>query len=163
MPVPATPAPPQTLTRFHVRVAMRDFAGQIFNTGIVNVLLDNVEFSDDEIDNALVFATHRYNALTPISNVTQDLINPYVLYLGAVAFLLRAESYRQVRNQATLQDGNVAPIGIDDKALLYSQLADKASEEFLMMAKSIKIQLNMQAAYGGFGSGYRNVARNHHF
>lgn len=162
MPVTATPAAPPVLTRAMIRQIMRDYAGEVANTGVLNVLLDNVEFSDSDLDNAIVFTVARYNAITPISFIQADSINLFVLCQGVVAQLLQSEALRQVRNQATVQDGDVAPIGIDDKAQIYQAMSDKAADTFTQMAQRIKIELNMESMYGGFGSGYAAVARNHH-
>lgn len=150
------------LTLARIRMAMRDVAGAIPNTGDFNVLLTNVQFSDEEMDNAIQFTVDWYNGITPlIGKATPDQINNYVLYLGVVSFLAQSEQIKQLRNDMDLQDGDVAPIGKDKKHQLYGQLSQLASQRFEDMAKKIKIQINMQAAYGSFGSGYANVARNH--
>lgn len=162
MPVVGTPAPPRQLTRDDIRGFMRDVAGQVPGTGALNVLLDNVEFSDADIDRSVRFTVAKYNAMTPQTVATPDTINLYVLLNGAVAFLLRSEAVRQLRNQATVQDGDVAPIGADDKQALYAQLAKQFDDEFVLYARGIKTQNNMEAAYGGLGSGYRAANRYTH-
>lgn len=149
------------LTVARIRIAMRDIAGAIPNTGDFNVLLDNVQFSDLEINTAMEFVVSWYNSITPISRVRQDQINDFVLYTGVVSFLAESEQIKQLRNDMDLQDGDVAPIGKDKKHQFYGQLAQLASQRFEERAQKIKIQLNMQSAYGGFGSGYANVSRNH--
>jgi len=161
VPVEATPVTARMLTRQRIRMAMRDVAGAIPKSGSVNVLLDDVEFSDDEIDNAILFTVDWYNSLTPISVVQQDAINSYVLYMGVVSFLMMAESMRQLRNQASLQDGDVAPIGADDKHTLYAQASQVAAQKFEERAQKIKIQLNMESCYGSLGSGYAGTSRTH--
>lgn len=162
MAVVATPATPPQLTRDDIRGFMRDVAGQVPGTGVLNVLLDNVEFSDADIDRAIKFTAARYNAMTPISRLAPDSIDLWVMLNGTVAWLLRSEAARQLRNQSTVQDGDVAPIGIDDKQALYSQMAQQFSDEFNASARGIKTQLNMQSFYGGLGSGYRATSRFHH-
>lgn len=163
MPVVVSPAQTQVLTRDEVRGFLRDVAGQIPNTGVINVLLDGPEFSDADIERAIKFTTARYNAITPISRLDPNSINPWVLLVGTSAFLMRSERFRQLRNQVTAQDGDVAPIGVDDKQALYDQVAAQCDEEFLRMARGIKTQLNMEESYGSFGSGYRSVSRFHHY
>lgn len=154
MTITATPAAPRVLTRQRIRMAMRDVAGRVPNTGVVNVLLDNVEFSDEEIDNAITFTVDWWNSITPISRVTADQINNFLFFQGVVSFLLQSESMRQMRNQASVQDGDVAQIGSDDKAGLYSQMSQLAMQRFENGAKQVKVQQNMEACYGGFGSGF---------
>lgn len=161
MAVLATPVSPLPVTSDDVRAFMRDYAGQVPNTGALNVLLDDVEFSDTDIARAIRFTAYKYNAMTPVTNITPEVMNPYVLLLGTAAFLLRSESMRQLRNQATVQDGDVQPIGIDDKAQLYMQASKMIDDEYTQYARGIKTQMNMESAYGSIGSGYRSVARNH--
>jgi|GEM_PF-2943951 len=159
MTITATPAAARALTKQRIRMAMRDVAGDVPNTGVTNVLLDNVEFSDDEIDGAIAFTVDWWNSITPISRVAPDQINSFLLYMGVVSFLLQSESMRQVRNQASVQDGDVAPIGSDDKGPVYVQMSQVAMQRFETGAKQVKIQINMEACYGGFSSGYVNYGR----
>lgn len=159
MPVVATPVTPTILNRDDIRMFMRDVPGQVPLTGQENILLDNVEFSDADVERAIVFTVAKYNAITPMSNISEAGLNKYVLLNGVVCFLLKSEAIRQLRNQATAQQGDVSPIGIDDKTQLYQQLSQLFCAEFDTMARAIKTQLNMESAFGGFGSGYANTAR----
>ena len=150
------------LTVVRIRMAMRDVAGDIPNTGDFNVLLDNVQFSDDEINNAIQFTVEWYNAITPlIGKANQDGINSFILYRGVVSFLAQAEQIKQLRNDMDLQDGDVAPLGKDKKHQFWGQVSKAASDHFQELAKSYKIAINLGLAWGGFGSGYANTARNH--
>lgn len=127
-----------------------------------NILLDDVQFTDDELNLALEMATSAYNSVTPQTTFTPSTWPPhikYVLLIGTVRFLLMSESFMQVRNQATVQDGDISPIGIDDKAALYSQMAQGLKAEWDELVRGIKTQNNMEAAYDGLGSGYVNVSR----
>lgn len=127
-----------------------------------NILLDDVQFTDDELNLATEMTVSAFNAVTPQTNFTPASFPPhlqYVLLIGTVRFLLNSESFLQARNQATVQDGDVSPIGIDDKAALYSQLAKSLKGEWDELVRGIKTQNNMEAAYNTLGSGYRNVAR----
>ena len=86
-----------------------------------------------------------------------------MLLIGTVRFLLQSESFLQIRNQATYQDGDIAPIGIDDKQAAYAQLAQVLREsEWDELVRGIKTQNNMEGAYNSLGSGYRNVTRFNH-
>jgi hypothetical protein len=163
MPVVGTPVQALPVTNDDIRGFLRDVAGQIPNTGVINVLLDNVEFSDKDINRAITYTVGRYNAITPITFVDVNFLNQYVLLVGTASFLLKSEAMRQLRNQITAQDADIAPIGMDDKQALYAQMAKMMDDEFMMLARGIKTQLNMESAYGSFGSGYKNVARNHNF
>lgn len=159
MPVIGYPVTSTIPTRAEVRRFMRDYPGPVKDTGVLNVLLDNVEFSDTDIDAALVNAVDLYNVMTPMTTLSMAAIpRPLILY-GAISHLMLSEGMRQLRNQATVQDGNVQPIGIDDKQALYQQWADWMRNQFLTMTRAVKTQRNMEAAWGGLSSGYLNTTR----
>jgi len=129
-----------------------------------NILLDTVEFEDDDLNRGVRFATAKYNGITPITTLTASQINEWVLLCGVCCVLFRSEGARQLRNQVTAQDGNIAPVGIDEKQALYAQWSEWFCQEFDTMAKNIKIQNNMESMYygeggPGFGSGYRYIGR----
>lgn len=159
MPVIGYPVTTVLPTRAEVRRFMRDYPGPVKDTGVLNDLLDNVEFSDADIDAALSYAVDMYNALTPLTNIGMAQLPRVVTLYGAVSHLMRSEGIRQLRNQATTQDGNVQPIGIDDKHAAYQQWSDWMYNQFLNYARQIKTQRNMEAAWGGLGSGYINTSR----
>lgn len=127
-----------------------------------NILLDTVQFDGNELNNAIEMAVSAFNSVTPQSSFTPPSFPThlrYVLLLGTTRFLLMSESFLQARNQATVQDGDVSPIGIDDKSALYSQLAKSIKDEWDELVRGIKTQNNMESAYNTLGSGYRNVSR----
>lgn len=158
MPIVGTPTTPVVVSVAQLRMFLRDYANK-------NILLDDVQFTQDEVNFALEMATSAYNAVTPQSALTPSTWPTqikYVLLIGASRFLMQSESFLQVRNQATYQDGDIAPIGIDDKVAQYSQLAQQLKAEWDELVRGIKTQNNMEAAYNDLGSGYRNVARYSH-
>lgn len=157
MPVTGTPVT-LPITIDEIRAVMRDYAGKVPNTGEENILLDDVQFSDDEIARAIRFTVHRYNLMTPQTRVTAEFLNPYLLLLGATAFLMGSESFRQVRNQATFQAGDAAG-ALDDKAQLYQAIRSQLSAEFESSARAVKTENNMNQAYGSISSGYPLVTR----
>lgn len=162
MPVVATPTTPQIITQDDIRGFMRDIAGQIPNTGSFNIMFDLPEFSDAEIQRALRFTVAKFNLIGPPSNDPIDAINPWLLLIGSAGFLANSEAYRQVRNQVTYQDGDIQPIGLDDKQQQYLALAQMANAEFDQKAQAFKISRNMESCYGSLGSGYRAVSRYQH-
>lgn len=158
MPITGTPVTPSVVTKDQVRMFMRDRAEN-------NILLDQVQFTDDELNNALEMTVSAFNAVTPQTNLTPQSFPTHLRYLllvGTTRFLLMSESFLQARNQATVQDGDIAPIGIDDKAALYSQLAKSLKDEWDELTRGVKTQNNMESAYATLGSGYRNVSRFNH-
>lgn len=158
MPVVATPATPIIVSVDQIRRFMRDYPNR-------NILLDDVEFSQEDINQGVEMVTSNYNAITPQTSlipVSWPKHLQYVLLLGVTAYLLKSAAILQLRNQATYQDGDIAPIGIDDKYSLYMQLAQALKGEWDELVRQIKTQNNLESAYGYLSSGYRNVSRNHH-
>ena len=156
---------PVTLPGLTSPVSTEDIRFFLRDIPDMNPLLDTVEFKDSDIERAMRFTMYKYNAITPISSYQDPAyLNGYVLLLGACSILLRSEGLRQLRNQVTAQDGNISPVGLDEKQALYAQWADRLGAEFDELAQKIKIQLNMESVYGGpssggFSSGYRYMGR----
>lgn len=124
--------------------------------GEYNILLDAVEFSEDDIEKAMYFTAHRYNAITPVTRVTADNFpNEWLLLIGTCIHLLQSEAFLQLRNQATYRDGDVENIGVDDKFPLYQQLSQSLASDWRNTAQKIKQQINMEGCYGSLSSGYR--------
>jgi len=154
MPVVATPTTPIVLTIDQVRRFMRDRPD-------TNILLDTVEFSQEDINQGVELIISRYNSLTPVSGITVAAwpeAQKYVLLVGITAYLLKSMAIQQLRNQATYQDGDIAPIGIDDKSQAYLGLAQTFDAEWLNLATRIKAQRNLESAYGSLHSGYNSNA-----
>jgi len=158
MPVVGTPSTPVILTVDQIRRFMRDRPDY-------NILLEKVEFTDADVNQGIEMITSRYNAFTPQTSLLSQSWPPhlqYVLLLGVSAYLIKSCAFLQLRNQATYQDGDIAPIGIDDKYPLYIQFAQILDAEWAQLVQQIKIQNNLEGAYGCLSSGYRNVSRYHH-
>lgn len=153
MAITGTPTTPTVVTADQVRMFLRDKTEN-------NILLDGVQFTADEMNFALEMAVSNFNTITPQTDFTLvDFPSKYLLLLGTVKFLLNSESFLQLRNQATYQDGDIAPVGIDDKQAAYSQLSRVIKEEWDELSKNVKIQNNLESAYNSIGSGYRYVNR----
>jgi hypothetical protein len=155
MPIVGTPTTPTVVSRDQVRMFMRDYAPK-------NILLDDVQFTDAELNFALEMTASAFNTVTPQTNFTPFSFPTqlrYLLLVGTARFLLMSESFLQVRNQATVQDGDISPIGIDDKAALYSQMSQQLKGEFDELTRGVKTQNNMESGYNSLGSGYINVSR----
>ncbi len=124
-----------------------------------NILLDDVQFNQDDMERAIDFAVDEFNVMTPISAMDAFSIPKSILLLGAASWLMRSESFLQIRNQASYQDGDIAPIGLDDKHQLYVQASRALKEEWQTSARAYKQQQNIESAYGRLSSGYANVGR----
>lgn len=160
MPVLATPTSSRIVTRDEIRRWLRDYPpGLVPGTGVMNILLEGVEFSDADLDAGLQGAVDRYNVITPFTLLGLDQIPRALLFYGSAAYLLQSESFRQQRNQATVQAADVQPIGIDDKAPLYAQMSTALWGKFDELCRAIKTQRNMESMFGHLSSGYSNVSR----
>lgn len=155
MPIVLTPASPIIVTLDEVRRFMRDFPDK-------NILLEDVEFSQEDINQAAKFIVSAYNVTTPLTQFTLEgwpVGHEFLLLLGIAWYLMKSAAFLQVRNQATYQDGDVAPIGIDDKYQLYMNMAQVLKQDWDLKVKESKIQMNLEAGYGYVSSGYRLVSR----
>ena len=162
MPVVGTPTPPAVVSEDEIRMWLRDYALGHLPGGQGNLILDDVQFSRNELTFAVKMAVSNFNAITPISSFLtngSNFPNEYLLLLGTARFLMFSESFHQLRNQASVQDGDIAPSGIYDKSQMYLGLAQALKGEWDQLTRQMKNQFNMEGAYGFFGSGYRNVGR----
>ena len=124
------------------------------------LLLGELEFDDADLNRAMQFAVDKYNVMTPQTNVpSPSYLNRWALMAGTCSILLRSEGLRQLRNQLITQDGNIAPVGLDEKQALYMQWADSLQQEFDSLTRQVKTQNNMEACYDGLSSGYRYIGR----
>ena len=107
---PVAPSPsPSIISIDVVRAFLRDYPEK-------NPLLDDVEFSDEELTTSVARAVDFANMVDRPANWTySDFPNKLLLLMGAVSYLLMSESFRQLRNEAIYQDGNIQPVGLDNK------------------------------------------------
>jgi hypothetical protein len=121
-----------------------------------HVLIDNYLFSDYDISVAVEQTVNRFNRLNPpLGEYTAgNFPDRYLLTIGTAGWLFEAEANRQLMEQLTYQDGNIHQ-GITDKTQLYRAAAAALKEEFLSMAREIKMYININGIYTGDGLGVR--------
>jgi len=151
------PADAFRVTSEDIRMFMRDQPQY-------NILLDDIEFSDDDIVRAMRLTVAKWNAITPVTSLTSAAqLNEWVLLCGVCCILLKSEGLRQKRNQLQTQDGNIAPVGLDEKESLYLKWSMIFCDEFERLAKTAKIQQNMESLLTNRGSclrsGYYYIGR----
>lgn len=134
---------------------VRDYAKDKYD---LNILLnENQQSSDALIELAMEFAISMFNMLQPITQYTEkDFPDDYVLLLGTLHHLCNTEAERQLRNQATYNAQGLNA-GIDDKTQLYQQLAITYLQQFTHAGQGLKQYNNVDAAWGGSDSPYRNL------
>jgi hypothetical protein len=155
MPVVATPTTPTIVSKDQIRMFLRDRADR-------NILLDDVQFTDDELNLSLEMAVSAFNAITPQTSMTPSSFPAhlqYLLLLGTTRFLMMSETFLQVRNSAVYQDGDISPLGLSEKQAAYSAIAQNLRSEWDELARGVKTQNNMESAYGTLSSGYLNTSR----
>src|SRR5512136_17710 len=136
---------PPKLTTDQVRMFMRDYALGHLPGGQGNILLDTVQFTEEELNFAIRMAISSFNVMTPISTfIEANFPNEYLLLLATCRFLMMSESFHQLRNQVAAQDGDIAPSGIYEKAQAYLALAQALQAEYQDLARNLKNQLNME-------------------
>lgn len=144
MAVIATPVSKSNSNVESLRLFIRDYFDK-------NPLHDAVEFTDEELKVALEQSCLHANVIgRPTSYALSSFPNQYVLNLGAVAYLQKSEAIRQLRNQASFQDGNIQGVGIDDKSSGYLQLSQMMQQEFTQHVQNMKITSNLPVS--GFRS-----------
>ena len=132
-----------------VRIVMRDKAGN-------NILLDDEQFSTEDIETMVCLTISQLNTMPPITNFSIDNTPEYLLVIGACRFLAFSESFLQVRNQLTFSSDDNEVIGIDDKFPLYMQLQNDLRNEWSRASEEYKKSQNAESGYGSLESGYAN-------
>jgi hypothetical protein len=122
-----------------------------------NRLLDEYEFSDDEICIAIRQAVSQYNTFPPHHIRLQethfpDTFNELILQ-GTLSKMFRGKAFLQFRNQLNFQDGGASG-GISDKGQPYSQLAENLQAKFRANCLAIKKSINYGDGFGEIGSDY---------
>lgn len=125
----------------------------------MNILLDDVEFSDLEYRCAIDLAVSGYNVMTPATAVDYSGVPEYVLFHWVAGLLMRSNTFLQARNQVSVPTDNIGVIGLDDKAGLYASMAQSLIGEAKQVGQKYKNQQNLESAYGCLPSGYAHVSR----
>jgi len=130
-----------------IRIFLRDRAEN-------NILLDDVQFTDEDLECALELMAAEYNITTPISTAAWGALPLYLQVIGAARYLLYSEVFLQARNQVTLPTDRGDAMGLDDKAMLYVQLQQQLKGEWQLKVREYKNQLNAESIYDDIPSDY---------
>lgn len=139
------------LTAADVRLYAKDDAA-------MNVLLQGRYQSEDAlIELALRLAVNDFNVVPPISSYAVDNFpSDTMLMYGTLHHLANGEAERQLRNQVTYNAQGLNA-QIDDKYQQYNQLAMYYKQLFEAKIKEMKIQQNLEKAWGGSFSPYAGL------
>ena len=114
-----------------------------------NILLDDFEFSSEEIRTAFNLAMDRWNDMPPdIYRGDYDKF-PYrsILLLGAAAYLLSMAAHKYRRNSIQINAGGTS-VNDQAKAGEYDQAAANLRAEFLQAVRMKKRELNCNLGWG---------------
>jgi len=122
-----------------------------------NFLLDSVEFSDEDIHNAMTLAIDKYNSTLPMVDVysVEDFPYRYELMLGASGILLTVKAANLSRNDLAYSTKEGTSINPNEKKGDYLKLGQVFSAEFQERITQIKKTKNAEQAYGSVSGIYR--------
>ena len=141
---------PHTITAMDVRLALMDTSAE------ANQLLDDLEFSDMMIYNAVERCIDEWNETPPSLAVRYDATTfPYREHLikGAVGYLMQAIAYRYTRNRMAYSASGLT-LDTSDKGPQYIQLANMARMEWKAFIAAKKTEQNMAECFGTFAMPY---------
>lgn len=146
---------PHTITAMDVRLALMDTSAE------ANQLLDDLEFSDMMIYNAVERCIDEWNETPPELARKFDATSfPYREHLikGAVGYLMQAIAYRYTRNRMQYSASGLS-LDSSDKGPQYIQLAQMARQEWKNFVAAKKTEHNMGECFGTvelpyFGNGW---------
>lgn len=113
------------------------------------------ELGDEDLEFALEMAIDEFNTTPPpIGEFTlSGFPSDSLLMRGAATFALESAGILQSRNRLDYSDDGLT-VRVSDKAQDYQSWIQSFTQKYFNRLRQIKIQKNMQNAYGGFGSDY---------
>ena len=131
------------MTDMEVRIFLRDTDPD------ANLLLDDFEFSPEEIRTAMNITVDRWNDTPPdIYRMDYDEF-PYrsILLLGVASNLLSMAAHRYRRNSLAINAGGTS-VNDQDKSREYEQAAARLRDEYLQAIRMKKRELNTGLGWG---------------
>lgn len=132
-----------SMTDMEVRIFLRDTDPE------ANLLLDDFEFTPEEIRTAMNITVDRWNDTPPeIYRMDYDEF-PFrsILLLGVASNLLSMAAHRYRRNSLAIQAGGTS-VNDQEKAGQYDQAAARLRDEYLHMIRTKKRELNSNLGWG---------------
>jgi len=131
------------MTDMEVRVFLRD------KNPAANILLDDFEFTPEEIRTAMNITVDRWNDTPPEIYRTDWDKFPYrsILLLGVASNLLAMAAHRYRRNSLQISAGGTS-VNDQAKAAEYDQASMRLRDEFLTAVRKKKRELNANLGWG---------------
>ena len=109
-----------------------------------NLLLDDIEFSDTYINLCKKLAVSEFNAMSPMSNITEDLFPSLSLLLSGTCWqIFQGRATLKARNDLQYSDGGLT-VPVEEKYQLYAAIAASFQGTFMASARQLKTNLNME-------------------
>lgn len=118
-----------------------------------NSLLDGVRWSDEMINEAVLYTVSYYNESNPPTTPWSVEAFPYfyTLLTGVAGYLLKSASIQQASSHLTYQ-GDAMTVDDNDKAEIFAKLGADFWAEFTKLAFDQKTNFNLASAYGSVSS-----------
>lgn len=131
------------MTDMEVRIFLGD------SDPAANLLLDDYEFSPEEIRTAMNLAVDKWNDTPPDINRMDYDEFPYrsILLLGVSANLLAIAAHKYRRNSLAINAGGTS-VNDQDKSREYDAAAARLREEYLHAIRTKKRELNSHLGWG---------------
>ncbi len=121
-----------------------------------NHLLDGTEFNPTQVMLSIELAISEFNMVPPYSGYNLDNFpNKAILLNGTLAKLYAGQAALLARNTMSYSDGGLQ-IPVEERYQMYVDLSSRYQAEFQRAAQWYKINLNMEAGWGGVASDYSN-------
>jgi len=131
------------MTDMEIRIYLRDTDPE------ANLLLDDFEFTPEEIRTAMNITVDRWNDTPPdIHRMDYDEF-PYrsILLMGVCSNLLSMAAHRYRRNSLAINAGGTS-VNDQDKAREYDTAAARLRDEYLQAIRMKKRELNVNCGWG---------------
>lgn len=146
-----------TITRTTAPVSISDIRMELMDTcPDMNYLIDELEFTDQEILFAINKAVDIFNEVPPpVGGFSVDAF-PYRGHLitAAAGYLMIMASKRYLRNSLQYSAAGVT-VADKEKYMQYMQIGQQHVEEWKQFARVKKVELNVANCFGTYGSRYR--------
>lgn len=127
----------------------------------VNTLVDNVRFSPEDIEQAIMNTVDFFNLLPPPNNFAytgETFPSRALLALGVWGWLLRGAAISEASNELEYSSAGVQ-INDRSKAQLFTSLGKDLWDEFKDLAQQLKLTQSINAVYGIQHSEYNRLRR----
>lgn len=122
----------------------------------INTLVDNVRFTPEDIESAIISVVDFFNILTPPTvhaYTVENFPSRALLTLGVWGWLLRGAAIGEASNNLAYGADGVQ-VNDRDKAEIFTSIGNNLWAEFKEMAQAIKLTQSINKVYGNISSEY---------